>query len=106
LATNSHLPSRLIAICSGSEPPGMTRSSLLLLTSKTPMPSAFLSAGGSVDSSTPGGAIGDPLSATYSVDWSGLTRTPRGRLPSGTVATTCFEATSITVRSPEVSLVT
>ena len=26
---------------------------------------AFLSAGGSVSSSTPGGAIGEPLSATY-----------------------------------------
>ena len=32
----------------------------------TPMPSAFLSAGGSVFSSTPGGAIGEPLSATKS----------------------------------------
>ena len=30
----------------------------------TPMPSAFLSAGGRVVSSTPGGAMGDPLSAT------------------------------------------
>ena len=84
----------------------MTRSSLPLLTSTTPMPSAFLSAGGSDSSSTPGGAIGDPLSATYNVEWSGLTRTPRGRLPSGIVATTRSVATSMTLRSPEISLVT
>jgi hypothetical protein len=32
--------------------------------STTPMPSADLSGGGSVDSSTPGGATGDPESAT------------------------------------------
>ena len=51
--------------------------------STTPMPSAERSAGGSVDSSTPGGAIGDPDSATYSCVPSRDTRSPRGRLPTG-----------------------
>src|SRR5688500_11638855 len=70
------------------------------------MPSAFLSAGGSVLSSTPGGAIGEPLSATYSVVPSGLNRMPRGRLPTGIVAIVFAAATSMTVMSPLVSLVT
>src|SRR5688500_18672760 len=70
------------------------------------MPSAFLSAGGSVLSSTPGGAIGEPLSATYSVVPSGLNRMPRGRLPTGIVAIVFAAATSTTVMSPLVSLVT
>ena len=64
LATNRRWPSPVTAICSGSDPACSTRSSFRSLTLTTPMPSAFLSAGGSVLSSTPGGAIGDPLSAT------------------------------------------
>ena len=47
------------------------------------MPSALRSGGGSLLSSVPGGAGGDPLSATYSDLPSGLTWMPRGRLPSG-----------------------
>ena len=66
----------------------MTRSNRCSLTLTTPMPSAFLSAGGSLLSSTPGGALGEPLSATNSVDPSGLSRIPRGRLPTGNVAIT------------------
>ena len=46
------------------EPARMTRSSFRSFTLTIPMPSAFLSAGGSVLSSTPGGAMGEPLSAT------------------------------------------
>src|SRR5688500_2692831 len=68
------------------------------------MPSALLSAGGSVDSSTPGGAFGDPLSATYTVRPFGLTRIPRGRLPTGIVATTLSWWVSITEMSFESSL--
>ena len=54
----------------------------------------------------PGGAIGEPLRATYSVEPSGLTRMPRGRFPTGIVATTCLVATSTTLMVPLVSLVT
>src|SRR5262245_23673961 len=72
----------------------------------TPMPSAFLSGGGSLLSSTPGGAIGDPLSATKSILPSGLTRIPRGRLPTGIVPVTRCEATSMTLMSPPFSFVT
>ena len=57
-------------------------------------------------SSTPGGAIGDPLSATNTREPSRLRRTPRGRLPTGMVATTFCVATSITLRSPPFSLLT
>ena len=49
---------------------------------------------------------GEPLSATYSDLPSGVTWMPRGRLPSGAVATTACVAASITVRSPDVSFVT
>src|SRR5262245_888073 len=70
------------------------------------MPSALRSGGGSVFGSTPGPAFGDPLSATYSDFWSGETTMPRGRLPSGAVViAVCFPA-SMTVKSPELSLVT
>ena len=41
-----------------------------------PMPSALRSGGGSLLSSVPGGAIGDPLSATNSFVPSGLTLMP------------------------------
>ena len=57
-------------------------------------------------SSTPGGAIGDPLSATNTREPSRLRRTPRGRLPTGMVATTFCVATSITLMSPLFSLLT
>src|SRR5688500_8005430 len=70
------------------------------------MPSALRSGGGSLLSSVPGGAIGEPLNATYRVAPAGLTLMPRGRLPRGIVATTWRVAVSITVRSPEFSLVT
>ena len=106
LATNSSRPSALKAVCSGSDPAGSTRSSFRSATLTTPMPSAFLSGGGSLDSSTPGGAIGEPLNATNKVVPSGLRRMPRGRLPTGMVATTFCSATSTTLMSPPVSLVT
>ena len=70
------------------------------------MPSAARSGGGSVLSSMPGGAGGEPLSATNSRVPSGDTLTPRGRLPSGMVSTTSFVPPLMTVRSPEYSLVT
>src|SRR6185436_15637219 len=71
-----------------------------------PMPSALRSGGGSLLSSVPGGAIGDPLSATNNDFPSGLRRIPRGRLPTGMVAVTFCDATSITEISPAFSLVT
>src|SRR5438874_8742080 len=70
------------------------------------MPSALRSGGGSVFGSTPGPAFGEPLSATYNELPSGLALIPRGRLPSGAVVTTDCVAASMTVRSPEDSLVT
>src|SRR5262245_51336660 len=84
----------------------MTRFTLYESASISPMPSALRSGGGSVFSSTPGGALGDPLSATYSDLPSGDGWIPRGRLPSGAVAITAAVATSITVRLPAASLVT
>ena len=74
--------------------------------STTPMPSAARSGGGSVLSSMPGGAGGEPLSATNNCVPSGDTLMPRGRLPSGMVAITSFVPPAITVRSPEYSFVT
>src|SRR5580658_8581274 len=38
--------------------------------------------------------------------WSGLAWMPRGRLPSGMVAMTCAVPVSMTVMSPDISLVT
>src|ERR1700724_1902837 len=70
------------------------------------MPSALRSGGGSVFGSTPGPAAGEPLSATYSDLPSGLTWMPRGRLPSGAVAITAWVSPLMTVRSPDISLVT
>src|SRR6187200_3225084 len=70
------------------------------------MPSALRSGGGSVFGSTPGPALGDPLSATYRVLPSGLALMPRGRLPNGAVATTVCVAASMTLRAPDSSLVT
>ena len=63
------------------------------------MPSFERSAGGSVFSSTPGPPLGDPLTATISVFPSGLTRTPRGRCPGSSVATTLSVFVSMTVTS-------
>ena len=57
-------------------------------------------------SSTPGGAKGEPLKATYRVVRSGLTRMPRGRFPRGRVWTTRRDPRSMTLRSPERSFVT
>src|SRR5436190_23857588 len=78
----------------------------LAVMSNSPMPSALRSGGGSLSRSTLGPPMGEPLSAMYSDFLSGLTLMPRGRLPSGTVATTAWEDASITVRSPDTSLVT
>ena len=74
--------------------------------STMPMPSAERSGGGSVDSSTPGGAGGEPLRATNRRSPAGSTLMPRGRLPRGMVAITSWVPPAMTVRSPEVSLVT
>ena len=71
-----------------------------------PMPSADRSGGGSVLASIQGGAGGEPLRATNSRAPSGATLMPRGRLPSGIVATTSFVPPAITVMSPEYSFVT
>src|SRR2546422_10130546 len=65
-----------------------------------------ISGGGSLLSSVPGGALGEPLSATYSVFPSGLALMPRGRFPSGAVAMTACVDASMTVRSPDASFVT
>src|SRR2546428_11703378 len=70
------------------------------------MPSAVRSGGGSLLSSVPGGALGEPLSATYSVFPSGLALMPRGRFPSGAVATTACVDAAMTVRPPDASFVT
>src|SRR5437762_7167556 len=105
-ATYTSLPSGLTATCSGSGPEGSTLINLRWRTSTTPMPSALRSGGGSFDSSTFGPPIGEPLNATYSSVRSGLATMPRGRLPSGMVATTVLLAASMTERSPPVSLVT
>jgi len=74
--------------------------------STTPTPSAVRSGGGSLLSSVPGGAIGDPLNATNSLVPSGLTLMPLGLLPSGIVVTTWLVPPSMMVRSPPISLVT
>ena len=84
----------------------MVRTILRVAMSMMAMPSAERSAGGSVDSSTPGGAIGDPDSATYSCLPSRETRSPRGRLPTGMAARTLPVAGSITATVPAVSLLT
>src|SRR5262245_1751731 len=105
-ATYNRVPSGLTATCSGSDPPFSTVVSFPVARSITPMPSAVLSGGGSFDSSTPGGASGDPLSATNSRLPSAEALTPRGRLPSGIVVFTACVDPSMTVRSPDVSFVT
>ena len=53
-----------------------------------------------------GGHLGEPLSATNTVRPSWLTRTPRGRVPTGMVATALSVRVSMTVSSCESSLVT
>src|SRR6185437_3084775 len=55
------------------------------------------SGGGSLDSSTPGPPLGEPLTATTSVLPSGMSRTPRGRCPGLIVRTTLSVRESITV---------
>ena len=105
-ATNRRVPSWLTATCSGSGPLVSTRTSLRAAMSTTPMPSALRSGGGSVFSSTPGGADGEPLSATYRSLPSGLAAMPRGRFPSAIVPTTACVAASMIERSPDASLVT
>src|SRR5687768_8047359 len=80
--------------------------SVSVFVSTMPMPSDARSGGGNFDSSVPGGEIGEPLRAIYSSLPPGATRMPRGRLPSGRVATAVFVAGSIRVRSPEISFVT
>ncbi len=106
LEANSFAPSLLSAICSGSEPPCSFLTIWCVAMSMMPMPSAVLSAGGSLLSSTPGPPIGDPLSATKSCVPSGPTLIPRGRLPTSIVSTTSLVPPSITVTVPPVSLVT
>src|SRR4051812_8578190 len=70
------------------------------------MPSAARSGGGRVFSSVPGGAGGDPLSATKRDLPSGLAWIPRGRFPSLKVPMASCVSPLITVRSPDHSLVT
>ena len=106
LETYTFDPSALNEICSGSVPLVSIVETFRDAMSTMPMPSDFRSGGGSLLSSVPGGAIGDPLSATKSFVPSGLTLMPRGRLPSGMVATTWFVPPSIIVKSPPISFVT
>src|SRR6185369_4976955 len=70
------------------------------------MPSAERSAGGSFDSSTPGPPIGDPDSATKRRDPSRESFTPRGRLPTGTWASTAPVDPSRMTTVPAISLET
>ncbi len=93
---------------SGSDPPGSTRVTFRVATSITPMPSLVLSALSFSHSSSGmvGGQRGDPLRATNTVRPSAETRAPRGRVPTGMVATTLSVAVLMTVTSPEPSLVT
>ncbi len=74
--------------------------------STTPMPSAARSGGGSVDSSTPGGAIGEPDSATNSWRPSRDSFRPRGRLPTATACSTAPVAGSTIATVPAVSFET
>ena len=108
LDTNSVPPSRLMSNASGSEPPGSTRVTLRAAASTTAIPSLDLSALSFSHSSSGivGGHFGLPLSATKTVLPSGLTLTPRGRVPTGMVATTLSVRVSMMVRSCESSLVT
>ena len=57
-------------------------------------------------SSTPGGALGEPLSATNKDLPSGLTLMPRGRFPTRTVVTTLRVSGSMIEISPDASFVT
>ena len=86
--TNRVVPSRLMSKFSGSDPPGSTRETAWLAASTTAMPSFDLSALSFSHSSSGmvGGHLGEPLSATKTVRPSWLTRTPRGRVPTGMVA--------------------
>ena len=106
LATKIRVPSALTATCSGSVPAFSTFTTRPSAMSTMPMPSAERSGGGNVDSSTPGGAGGDPLRATNRRSPAGSTLMPRGRLPSGMVSSTSWEPPAITDKSPDVSLVT
>ena len=62
--TNSLEPSGVTSNASGSCPPGSTFIRRRSFKSTTPIPSAARSGGGKELSSTPGGALGEPLSAT------------------------------------------
>ena len=101
-------PSRLMSNVSGSEPPGSTRVTFRLAASTTAIPSFDLSALSFSHSSSGmvGGHLGEPLSATKIVFPSRLTRTPRGRVPTGMVATALSVRVSMIVSSSEPSLVT
>ena len=106
LATYRRVPSALTATCSGSVPARTMPAISPVAISTMPMPSAARSGGGRVLSSVPGGEGGEPLRAMNSRAPSGDTLMPRGRLPSGMVATTSCVPPAITVMSPEYSLVT
>src|ERR1700759_4637755 len=71
----------------------------------TPTPWAAGSGGGGA-ASDPGGEADVPLSATYTWVPSGERWIPRGRLPTAKVAMALAEARSMTVTSPEPSLLT
>src|ERR1044071_8369652 len=100
LETYSRVPSGLRANCSGSEPPGIVRTMVRVVTSIWATPSFCLLTGSFAQSASDivGGQRGEPERATYTKRPSGLTCTPRTRAPSGIVA--------ITVRSWETSFET
>src|SRR6185312_150151 len=91
-----NLPSGVMSKFSGSCPP-CRRRTLSVARSTSAIPSLDRSGGGSLDSSTPGPPIGEPLTATTSVLPSGVRRTPRGRCPASIVFTTLSVAPLITV---------
>src|ERR1051326_8984393 len=108
LETYSRVPSGLRANCSGSEPPGIVRTMVRVMTSIWATPSFCLLTGSFAQSASDivGGQRGEPERATYTKRPSGLTCTPRTRAPSGIVASTESLAVAITVRSWETSFET
>src|SRR5882724_10605568 len=78
--TYMNLPSGVRSNDSGSRPLGRIRVNESVVTSIAAIPSAFRSAGGGAASRALGGALGEPLKATYSVFPSGARRMPRGLL--------------------------
>src|SRR5579864_1646864 len=93
---------------SGSDPPGRIRSTLRVAASTIATPSLLLSTLSFSHSASGivGGHLGEPLSATKMVFPSAVACTPRGRVPTSTVATRRSVVSSRTLSSRESSLET